>query len=119
MKKKLLLLLMVLFLGLAGPMKAQNQVTIGSGTTTNNYLPTYELYNYSLSQQIYTASEIGQAGMITEIAFNYAATSSVIRNLTIYINHRYTFVIRNPSDFFVCSIVRRNDDLQAFTLPFY
>lgn len=42
---------------------------IGSGTTTNNYLPSYNYYNYSLTQQIYTASEIGTAGTITSLAF--------------------------------------------------
>ena len=44
-------------------------IEIGEATTTNNYLPTYAYYNYSLTQQIYTAEEIGTAGTITSIAF--------------------------------------------------
>ena len=39
------------------------------GNVTNNYLPSYSYYNYGLSQQIYTAAEIGMAGNITSIAF--------------------------------------------------
>ena len=42
---------------------------IGTGETTNNYLPSYSFYNYALSQQIYTAEEIGTAGTISCMAF--------------------------------------------------
>ena len=44
-------------------------VTIGEleDAESNNYLPMYSLYNYSYTQQIYTANEIGQAGTITDI----------------------------------------------------
>ena len=34
-------------------------VTIGSGTATNSYIPTYCWYSYSLAQQIYTKAEVG------------------------------------------------------------
>ncbi len=44
-------------------------IEIGEGTTTHNYLPSYNYYNYTLSQQIYTAAEIGTEGTITSIAF--------------------------------------------------
>ena len=42
---------------------------VGTGETTNNYLPSYSYYNYSMSQQIYTPEEIGMAGTISCIAF--------------------------------------------------
>ncbi len=42
---------------------------IGEGTANNNFLPSYSYYNYTLSQQIYTAEEIGVAGTINSIAF--------------------------------------------------
>ena len=45
------------------------EVQVGSGDLIKNYLPTYNLYNYSVTQQIYTASEIGQAGSINSIAY--------------------------------------------------
>ena len=44
-------------------------IEIGTGTTTHNYLPSYNYYNYSMTEQIYTADEIGAAGTITCIAF--------------------------------------------------
>jgi len=42
---------------------------IGTGEANNNYLPSYSYYNYALSQQIYTAEEIGMAGTISCMAF--------------------------------------------------
>ena len=42
---------------------------IGTGETTNNYLPSYSYYNYAMSQQIYTPQEIGAAGTISCMAF--------------------------------------------------
>ena len=42
---------------------------IGTGATTNNYLPSYSYYNQAMSQQIYTPDEIGAAGTISCMAF--------------------------------------------------
>ena len=72
--------------------QAGGDVTVGSGTSTSQYLPTYVWYNYCLSQQIYTASEINNAGTITAISFYWygqsgSATSSGARNLKIYMSH--------------------------------
>ena len=61
------------------------EVTVGSGTSTNNYLPTYAYYNYSLTQQIYTAEEIGGAGSITAIAFKVSNSKSTTRTLDVYL----------------------------------
>ena len=44
-------------------------VMIGSGTETSQYLPSYNYYKYTLSEQIYTPAELGGAGLITSIAF--------------------------------------------------
>ena len=44
-------------------------VMIGSGTETNNYLPSFSYYKHGLSEQIYTKAELGGAGIITSIAF--------------------------------------------------
>ena len=45
-------------------------LVVGDGSTiTNNYLPSYSYFCYSLTQQIYTASELGESGNITSIAF--------------------------------------------------
>ncbi len=51
-------------------------VTIGDETSINTdyILPVNMDYNYSLSQQIYTAEEIGTTGVLTSIAFDYTNT---------------------------------------------
>ena len=43
-------------------------VTIGTGTGTSNYIPSYSFYNYGYSQQFFTAHEIGNSGEITKIS---------------------------------------------------
>ncbi len=58
-------------------------VIIGSGETTNNYLPSYNYYDYTLSEQIYTPDELGGAGSITSIAF-YNAGEEKTRTYDFY-----------------------------------
>ncbi|MCR5013957.1 MAG: choice-of-anchor J domain-containing protein [Bacteroidales bacterium] len=62
-------------------------LTIGSGTSYNNYIPTYSYYNYSLTEQIYTAAEIGRAGTITAISFKVSNSKSTTRNVDLYLKH--------------------------------
>ncbi|KWW33371.1 MAG: lysine-specific cysteine proteinase Kgp [bacterium F083] len=64
-----------------------SEITIGSGTSTNAYLPTYAYYKYSLTEQIYTAAEIGQSGTITAISFKVSNAKSTTRTLAIYLKH--------------------------------
>ena len=59
-------------------------VCIGQGTATSPYVPANNYYNYSLTQQIYTADEIGEAGAILSIDFFKAATTEMVKNLDIY-----------------------------------
>ena len=60
--------------------------TIGNGTEAYNYLPSYGFYNYSLTQQIYTAAEIGHGGLITAISMMPSAVGSQ-RTYEIYLAH--------------------------------
>lgn len=62
-------------------------VTIGSGSSSSAYIPTYSYYNYSLTQQIYTSAEVGEAGTITKIAFKVANSKSTARDIDIYLSH--------------------------------
>ncbi len=69
---------------------AGGDVTIGDnyGTTNGGYLPTHVWYKYSLTQQIYTAAELGSAGTITAISFYYnGSTSSGNRTIQVYLAH--------------------------------
>ena len=62
----------------------RDEVIIGEGTATNSYVPTYNLYNYSCTNQIYTGDEIGGAGTINSIAFMPATVNTPTRNLKVY-----------------------------------
>ena len=70
---------------------------IGQGESTNQYLPSYSYYNYTLSQQIYTPEEIGEAGNITSIAFYNAGTTKT-RNYDIYLVHTDKTVFDSNTD---------------------
>ena len=59
-----------------------DKLVIGSGGLTNSYIPTYTYYNYSLTQQIYTAEEINSQGLINSIDFY--CTDRKVRSLDIY-----------------------------------
>ena len=57
---------------------------IGSGTGGISSLPTNTYYNYSVTEQIYTPEEIGQAGKINSVSF-YNAGDVRTRDIDIYI----------------------------------
>lgn len=77
-KNRLLFLLLSLFMICIGA--RADEVTIGStdAASGNDYLPMNSLYNYSYTQQIYTAEEIGMAGTIN------AVTVWLIGNANLY-----------------------------------
>ncbi len=65
------------------PLRA-DEIQIGSGTGKQYYLPSYSYYMYSLTQQLYTAEELGGiAGGINSIAFYNDGTTQT-RNFDIY-----------------------------------
>ena len=63
-------------------------VIVGTGTSTTSYLPCYGYYNYSYSEQIYTADEIGMSGFIDSIFFYVGTLSSsyTMNNQSVYIS---------------------------------
>ncbi len=82
MKTNLFLTVLLLLAGLTSA--HAEVIQIGSGSGTNTSLPTNVYYRYSVSQQIYTAEELGAAGTIKSIAFYNNGTFSSSRNLWIY-----------------------------------
>ena len=78
--KKLLFILIVLAVLVPWATNAQTTVTIGDLTSSQYTLPVNMFYNYSLTQQLYTAEEIteagGGAGTITSISFYYNHTDA-------------------------------------------
>jgi hypothetical protein len=58
---------------------------LGDHSRGNNYyLPSFSYYKYSLSEQIYTADEIGTSGIISSVSFYNEGTEAKTRNYTIY-----------------------------------
>lgn len=99
----------------ASALRAQNTyVQIGTGIDTSEYLPTNVFTSYSLSQQIYTASEIGQAGTIYSIAF-YNVSPNVTRNLDVYLAHTSKTAFSNGTDW---SAVTTGDLVFSGTVTF-
>jgi hypothetical protein len=91
--KKLLLILMALFLW-AGSSWAQNAI-IGTGTTTSNGSgadPVERYYNYEHFQIVYTATELSTAGMpanatINALGFSISESAVSLANYTISMGH--------------------------------
>ena len=73
--KKLLFSVLLLLAMAFGAVAQTEEVTIGNGTESYYHLPTNMYYNYSLTQQIFTAEEVGSAGAITSISFFYDYTN--------------------------------------------
>lgn len=67
-------------------------------TTYGYLLPLNAYYYYSYSQQIYTSDEIGDARTIDTICLQYSYSSSVTRNLTIYMGHTDKTYFSSTSD---------------------
>ena len=77
------LFLALLCLSWAANAQTHYNLQIGTGTDANNYVPNYTYYNYSYSQTLYTAAEVGIDGDIDTIAFNLS-NGGATRDLLIY-----------------------------------
>ena len=95
--KKVFLALTMLLLAFTGTMKAE-EVEVGVPTGTNNYLPTYTYYNYSLTQQIYTADEIGRGGVINSISFDMASGDDRTRVINLFMKNVTRSTFANNTD---------------------
>ncbi len=86
--KKIIALAILLFS--LSTLIGQNTVTIGSGNLSSNKFPVTLNFNYSYTQQIYTASDIissgGSVGYIRSLAFQYTSGTPQTKNpVTIYL----------------------------------
>ncbi len=63
-----------------------SQLIFNGITRPYDYLPSFSGFKYSLSEQIYTAEELGDAGSITSIAF-YNEGAEATRLYDIYLKH--------------------------------
>ena len=62
------------------------EFSIGNGTSTYSYLPSYGFYNYSYTQQIFLSNEMSGPSALTSIAFE-ASAIAIQRNYKIYLMH--------------------------------
>ncbi|MCR4681392.1 MAG: fibronectin type III domain-containing protein, partial [Bacteroidales bacterium] len=60
-------------------------VQIGESTSSNTLLPSYSLYNYSLTEQIFTAEELGGHNTFHSISFQIQTANAPTRNWSIYL----------------------------------
>jgi phage anti-repressor protein len=71
---------------------------IGDGGDAKNlYLPSYSYYNYSLTQQIYTAAEIGMSGLINSVSFLNGGAEKT-RSYDVYMVHTDKSTFANNND---------------------
>ena len=94
-----LLLLMAAMLPLAT--QAQETVEIGDSTGNTYYVPFNSLYNYSFTEQVYLASEVGMAGTISTISFHLATANSteIVHDIVIYMKEVERTSFASSSDF--------------------
>ncbi|WP_432669992.1 GEVED domain-containing protein [Flavobacterium sp. SM2513] len=93
-------------------------IQLGSGATTNSYLPLYYLYDKNYTQTIYTAAELTNAGAtatggtITKIRFKPTASVSTVdwRNWTIYMDNTAKIGFESNTDW-----IAIGDFTQVFT----
>ena len=92
MKKFTILFLLLMLIGIA----TADLYTIGTGTSTQSYVPLYGLYDYSWSKVIYTATELSAAGLtagpIDGIGFEVGNTPTnyVSADQRVYVRHTTT-----------------------------
>ena len=58
---------------------------VAGGTTTSSYIPSNTNYNYSYTQAVYKADEIGEIGTITGISYNNVSSSAITRTVDVYL----------------------------------
>ena len=85
-----------------------NDLTIGNEERSEYYMPVDNYYRNSYSQQIFLASEIGVAGAIDKISFDYAYTSASTKknDVKIYLGHTDKDVFASSTDWITDGLVK-------------
>ena len=81
----------------------------GSANLTNEWVPSYSYYKYSLTQQIYTADEIGEEGSISSLSF-FNGGETKTRNFDIYLVPTSKMRFENNQDW-----ISTTDDDRVFS----
>lgn len=94
----LLIGMMGLFWASAAAQGQTEVVEIGEAATTTTLAPIYTPHDYSFTQQLYTAEEIGASGTITSIAFHWAFNGSKSFGIDVYMKHTEKNYFESSSD---------------------
>ena len=93
---------LLLIAALAMTLMANAQtITIGDDTSLSNTTPINSLYNYSITEQIYLASEIEFAGYIKSVRFRiaYSYNTECTNDIVVYMKHVSKSAFTSPSDY--------------------
>ena len=76
-------------------------ITIGDDTSLSNTTPINSLYNYSITEQIYLASEIEFAGYIKSVRFRiaYSYNTECTNDIVVYMKNVSRSTFSSPSDY--------------------
>lgn len=98
--------------------ETSTKITIGESESGTANLPTTTDAEYAVSQQIYTASEIGQAGTIATIEFlsDVWGNNPITRNVDVYMVHTNKTAFADDSDWIS---VTDNDMVFSGEVEFY
>ena len=92
-----------------------SDIVYGSDHWNSSYLPTYSNNNFSFTQQIYTASEMGgKSGIITSISF-YCKSNATKRDITLYLVNTDKNSFSNGTDWIK---VKTDDEVFDGTVTF-
>ena len=87
-----------------GRFDATNAIVIGYNSNGSlSYLPTNHRYYYSMTQQIYTAAELGGSGTVLNVDFFKISGPNSTRNLNIYMVNTEKAVFESKTDWIVVS----------------
>ncbi|MCR4738377.1 MAG: fibronectin type III domain-containing protein [Bacteroidales bacterium] len=82
----------------------EREIQIGNGTTTSYYLPVNNYYHFTYSQQIYLASEMGGAGTLRSVSFEYAYSDGSRKpEVSIYLGHTTKSTFTSTTDYIAIS----------------
>lgn len=83
-------------------LQGYQEVLIGNitepSTSSGNYLPLQEFYEYSYTQQLYLAEEMGGSRLIDTIYMQYFYENPITRNVDIYLGHTNKSIFANTND---------------------
>lgn len=80
------------------------EIVIGTGTSNSDIIPTYTSYKYSITEQIFTAEEIGAVGKIRSLSFNLVNAANQDRNIDVYIAHTERYTFTNDNDWIAMTV---------------